>query len=91
VPFNKNMVVIVLKPVNNDKETLMGIVVDGVSETYRFDSDKIQPPPELNDNARSNFINGLASIDEKLVILLNIDQLIDFDEVNNVANQSDEF
>lgn len=83
VSFNENTVVIVVKLNNHGDEKLMSIVVvDGVSETYQFETDKIQPPSELNINVRSNFLKGLCTADEKLIILLDIDHLFDFESIS---------
>jgi len=83
-----NTVVIVVKLIKENKEKFLGIVVDGVSETYRFDCNKIQPPLDLGVTNKSNFLKGLASVDERVVILLDIDQLINFDEIDKITEKS---
>lgn len=86
--FSASTVVIIVKLVNDGKEKLMGIVVDGVSETYRFDNEKIQPPPELSNSTNTEFLKGLASIEDKLVILLDIDHIVDINELDDVPKST---
>ena len=87
IEFGVTTVVIVVKMVNEDKQRTVGIVVDGVSETYRFEQKNIQEPPEFGSKVDTQFIKGLATVDEKMVILLNIDQLVDFQSINQVVTQ----
>ena len=83
--FGSTTVVIVVKMIKNEEERTVGIVVDGVSETYRFESKNIQSPPDFGSTVSTEFLKGLASVDEKMVILLDIDQLVDFKAINAAA------
>lgn len=85
VEFNSTTVVIVVKMINDSKERTLGIVVDGVSEVYRFESKNIQDSPEFGNSVSTEFLKGLASVDEKMVILLEIDHLVDFKMISKVA------
>jgi len=53
-----------------------GIVVDGVSEVVSLQSDALKPTPDLGCRAATEHILGLASIAERMVVLLDIDRLI---------------
>lgn len=88
VEFGATTVVIVVKMTDQIKDRTIGIVVDGVSETYRFNNSEIQDPPEFGSSVSTEFVKGLAAVDEKMVILLNIDKLVDFDDVNKVAEDN---
>jgi purine-binding chemotaxis protein CheW len=54
----------------------VGMVVDGVSEVLRVSDDTIEPPPPMVMNIESAFITGIAKIDSKLVILLDLDKVL---------------
>lgn len=73
--FNSTTVVIVVKAQSNDKEHIIGLVVDAVSEVYKFDVESIQRNPELSNEQVNDFVEGLISIDEKMVIILDINKL----------------
>jgi len=53
-----------------------GVVVDGVSDVIDVSSDDIKPVPELGTHVSTEFIEGLASVAGRVVMLLDIDQLI---------------
>lgn len=74
--FDASTVVIVVKVQGSRGERTVGIVVDGVSEVYTFDGGSIRPTPDLGSRDEVNFIKGLATVDSKMVLLLDIDNLV---------------
>ncbi|KPK31660.1 MAG: chemotaxis protein CheW [Nitrospira bacterium SG8_35_1] len=54
-----------------------GVIVDSVSEVLRVQSDTVEPTPPMSSDANSKFIKGLAKLDDRLIILIDIDNLID--------------
>lgn len=83
-PFGPTTVVIVVKVTNVDKTQTVGLVVDAVSEVYRIEGSNIQPPPDFGGVISSEFVQGLATVDEKMIILLEVDHLIDFEAIRSV-------
>lgn len=61
---------------------VFGVRVDGVTEVLRLESESIEPPPPVALGMDSNFIRGVGKIGERLLILLNLDQLMGGDAVN---------
>lgn len=93
VPYGATTVVIVVKTLQNEKERTVGLVVDAVADVYRLESDEIQPPPDMGGAIDIEFVRGLATVEEKMVILLEIDLLIDFEAIElatSAASDSDE-
>lgn len=74
--FHSTTVVIVVRAELDGKEHVVGAVVDAVSEVYKFDHGEIQINPEFNDQQDSDAVKGLISIEEKMVIILDIDLLV---------------
>jgi purine-binding chemotaxis protein CheW len=60
----------------------MGIVVDAVSEVYNVDDQQLQPPPDFGNVVNVEFIKGIATVDEKMLILLDIDHLLTSGELS---------
>ena len=91
VEFGKTTVVIVVRMQHDDQERTVGLVVDAVADVYRLDSDDVQPPPVMGTAIDTRFVKGLAVVEEQMVILLEIDDLIDFrvDGLAASANDSD--
>lgn len=75
-------VVIVLKVIGENRERVMGIVVDTVSDTYDVPEESIKPAPDFGDKIEVAFLKGLATVNEKMLILLDIDRLLNSGELN---------
>ncbi|MDX2350098.1 MAG: chemotaxis protein CheW [Porticoccus sp.] len=74
--YGATTVVIVIRVESEGAERIMGIVVDAVSEVYTVSDSDCQPPPDLGNAIDEQFVNGLVSVDEKMVILLDVDLLL---------------
>jgi len=53
-----------------------GLMVDSVSEVLRIPSDIVEPPPPMASSMSGMFIRGIAKLENKLIILINIDRLM---------------
>ncbi len=76
VPFGPTTVVIVVKVRGARSERTVGMVVDAVCEVYNVDLAQLRPPPEVGSAVDTAFVKGLATVDDKMLILLDIDQLV---------------
>jgi purine-binding chemotaxis protein CheW len=74
--FDASTVVIVVHATGVSGEGTVGLVVDAVSEVYNFDANSVRPPPEFGASADRAFVSGIATIEDKMVMLLNIDKLV---------------
>jgi len=81
-------VVIVLKVELDKGSRIMGIVVDAVSDVYTLADTEMKSAPDLGDAISTDYIRGLVSIDEKMVILLEIDRLLTMDDLPNLEEIS---
>lgn len=63
------------------KENTLGIIVDGVSEVLRIPVELIESPSTmLSANISADFIQGVAKLTDKMVIILNLEKLLGKDE-----------
>jgi len=74
--YGPTTVVIIVKVEAAGKERVLGIVVDAVSEVYDIDPGDMQPPPDMEGSISIDFVTGLATMDDKMVILLDINKLV---------------
>ncbi len=74
--FNSSTVVVIVKVTSETGERTMGLVVDAVSEVYNLPEEAIGDTPDLGGAISTNYVKGLATMDEKMIILLDIDRLI---------------
>ena len=76
IAFGPTTVVIVLRIMSGRDERTVGIVVDAVSEVYNVNPADSKPPPDVCGGIDTVFVKALATIEEKMLILLDIDRLI---------------
>lgn len=62
-------------------DRVVGIVVDEVSDVIKVKEDEIKPPPEFGIAFDSAYLHGLTTINEQMIILVNIQKLISSDEL----------
>jgi len=79
--YNEQTVTIILKHQTNERSMVVGIVVDAVSEVYKFNENTIRKAPTFGSQIDGCFLKGLASVDEKLIILLDSAALLSEDEL----------
>ncbi|WP_372659567.1 chemotaxis protein CheW [Hydrogenophaga sp.] len=72
VEYNQFTVVIVL----NVHGRVVGAVVDSVSDVMGLASDLIKPAPEMSTTVDTSFITGIASVNERMLILMDIEGLM---------------
>ena len=77
VEYNDFTVVIVL----NLNKRIIGIVVDSVSDVLALTSAQISPVPDLVASIDTKYLLGLATVEQQMLILLNIEQLMTSQEL----------
>ena len=72
----------------------LGLIVDEVPEVIRVSEEKIEPTPEIiQSEVNRHYIKGVAKLDQRLVILLDLNNVLSFREVEEagkVAERQDE-
>lgn len=77
VEYDEFTVVIIL----NLNGRVVGIVVDGVSDVMALQDDQIRDVPSLVTSIDTKYIVGLATVEEQMLILVNIEQLMSSPEM----------
>ena len=70
--YNEMTVVIIL----NIAGRIMGVVVDTVSDVITLDPSQIKPPPEMGTAFNTEYLVGLCTHEERMLILIDIDKLM---------------
>jgi purine-binding chemotaxis protein CheW len=55
---------------------VIGLVVDSVNEVLRIPSSIVEPPPNVTIDSGANYITGVARLEDRLLILLDLAKLI---------------
>ncbi len=86
IEYGPTTVVILLNVNHDGNQVVMGIVVDAVSDTHSVNTADIRPRPTVGGIIDVNYLQGLVEIDDKLVLLLNVDKLLTSKQINQVMS-----
>jgi purine-binding chemotaxis protein CheW len=78
--YDQFTVVIVL----NIGGRVVGMVVDSVSDVITLTADQIKPAPEMGSVLDADYLIGLGTLDERMLILVDIDRLMSSEEMGLV-------
>ena len=70
--YDASTVVIILNIANR----AVGVVVDAVSDVVALAKDEVRPPPTWHGGIETGFIRGLAPVDDRLLIVIDIAGLL---------------
>ena len=70
--YDQFTVVIIL----NVAGRVMGIVVDGVSDVISLEAEQMRPTPGFGSVIDTEYIMGLGTVDERMLILIDIEKLM---------------
>jgi len=77
VSYHEFTVVIII----NVLDKVVGIVVDGVSDVIALPLESIKPAPEFGAALDTRYITGLGTLNDEMLILVDIEKLIGSDEL----------
>jgi purine-binding chemotaxis protein CheW len=63
----------------------MGLVVDSVQAVLEIPTSEIEPAPSFGAKIRPDFIEGIAKVNGKFVILLNVDRVMSIEEIGQLG------
>jgi purine-binding chemotaxis protein CheW len=63
-------------------------MVDAVSEVLEIRANEIEPPPSFGAKIRADFIAGMGKVNQKFVIILEIQKVLSVDEMAILADVS---
>lgn len=87
--YNHRTCVIVTQLVRRDETLTLGLIVDSVCEVLLARESDIEPPPRFGASAQAAFIQGIAKVAEKVLILLELERLLAEDELAAVHVSAD--
>ena len=73
VPVYDQFTVVIILNING---RVVGMVVDSVSDVTTLTPEQVKPAPEMGTAFSSDYLIGLGTIDERMLILVNIDKLM---------------
>ena len=80
--YDQFTVVIIL----NINGRVVGMVVDSVSDVITLSPDQVKPAPEMGTALNTDYLIGLGTIDQRMLILTDIDKLMSSAEMGLIEN-----
>ena len=78
--------VIIVLSVGDDDQQMMGVVVDTVSDVLAVRQDEIKQSPNLGSKINTDYVMGMVTREDGMVMLVDSDQLLDAEEFETLSN-----
>jgi purine-binding chemotaxis protein CheW len=62
----------------------VGLIVDAANDVIDVPVNAIEPPPEVVGGIGADYLRGVAKLDQRLLILLNLDKVLNAEELNQM-------
>jgi len=85
--ITKKSCIIIVESVGDGEsgESYTGILVDNVNEVIDIIGKDVEHAPAFGTNLKTDFILGMAKVGEEIIILLDMDYLLSFDELSSLT------
>jgi purine-binding chemotaxis protein CheW len=87
VDYSATTVIVILKLRIDNQDRIIGLVVDAVSDVLDIPRSAQKPVDSFEVNSRSEAITGIATINNKLVIMLDTEKLLDSSDLQTVDRE----
>ena len=81
IAYGANTVVIVVRVEQGSTEKTVGLVVDAVADVHDIKGEDMRESPDFGSEIKQEFVHSLGLIDEKMVIILDINRMVDWREL----------
>lgn len=71
--------------VTDNSGSLLGLLVDSVAEVLKIQPDAVEEPPEMVSAVGVEYIAGVAKLDGRLIILLDLNRILSLEDMKKVA------
>ncbi|MDF0606169.1 chemotaxis protein CheW [Neisseriaceae bacterium TC5R-5] len=79
--INRRTCIVIIEVECEQHLQLIGILVDAVHEVLTIPDSEIEPPPQFGSKIRVDFIAGMAKMEGRFVVLLNVNKVLSVDEM----------
>jgi len=84
-PIGRRTCIVIIELADDNIRQDIGIVVDAVSEVIEIPARDMEPPPTFGARIRADFIKGMGRVNERFVIVLDIQKVLSVDEIADLA------
>lgn len=87
-PVTKRTCIVIIEVANAEGAQDIGVVVDQVNEVLELEAADLNAAPSFGANIRADFIAGMARIDGRLVVVLDVGRVLSVEEIALLADAS---
>jgi purine-binding chemotaxis protein CheW len=80
--------IIVVQITHKDGKVVMGIIIDEVKEVLDIKADNIEDTPSFGESVNTEFILGIGKIGTSVKMLLSIDKVLSFAEIDSISKST---
>ena len=88
--YTNNTCIVVMEVELDHDMVQVGALVDSVQAVLEIDDSQIQPPPSIGSKYKSEFIYGMVKVDEKFIMLLDMEKVFSSDEIVSLQEKTTE-
>jgi len=82
--YNERTCIVEVQVQSHGQNVIMGVIVDRVSEVLDIADKQIEETPAFGANVNTEFITGMGKVGQRVVMLLDIDKVFSYDEMEIV-------
>ena len=73
--YGQTTVVVVLRVQHANRERIMGVIVDAMSDVTNVPSDAVKAPPTFAEVSEGPLARGIATFEDKMITILDVDRI----------------
>jgi len=77
----KRSCIVIVEATHAGTTQILGLMVDGVNAVMDIGADRIEPPPAFGTAVSSDFIAGMARVDGRFVVILDMARVLSIDDM----------
>jgi len=87
--YTSNTCIVVMDLDFNGDTVHIGAIVDEVLSVVEIEKGQIEPPPSIGNRYKSDFIHGMAKVEENFVMLLDMQQILSNTELSEISGKAE--
>ena len=87
--YTSNTCIVVMDLDMNGDTVNIGAIVDEVLSVIEIEDHQIEPPPSIGNQYKSEFIYGMAKVEENFVMLLDMQKVLSSEEIAEISGKSE--
>ena len=87
--YTNNTCIVVMDLKLNGDIVNIGAIVDEVLSVIEIEENQIEPPPSIGNQYKSEFIYGMAKVEENFVMLLDMQKVLSREEIEDISGKAE--